>query len=257
MFKLPLRFGKSALIPDGFHPMGQFCDDDVFVVGYPKSGNTWMQVLTSSLLYGFDPRRLPDSLVQELSPDVHYKKAYKRFRTPTVFKSHGLPCPEYKRVIYIVRDGRDVLCSYVKYLNNLGRNITMQEMVHSPSDLWPSSWDDHVRQWKENPFGAEMIFVRYEDLLTQRPLELKRIADFIGVEVDPEDCERIAAATDFTVMKKRVQKFGHDNKHWPKDKAFFRRGVARSYQDEMPADLQRSFVSYSRATLEDFQYEIC
>ena len=97
--------------PRGFDPIGQFQDDDVFIAGFPKSGNTWLQLIIATMIYGLDPARSPEKLTQELVPDVHYKEFFKRFRSPTVFKTHDLPRPEHRRVINIVRDGRDVLCS--------------------------------------------------------------------------------------------------------------------------------------------------
>ena len=31
--------------------------EDIFIVGYPKSGNTWFQNLVVGAVYGMDPRR--------------------------------------------------------------------------------------------------------------------------------------------------------------------------------------------------------
>ena len=87
-------------------PIGEFAEEDVFIVGYPKSGNTWFQHLAVGVLYGIDPRYAPDALVQELHPDVHYKSFYKRFRTPMTFMSHHLPRPDHRRVVYLVRDNK-------------------------------------------------------------------------------------------------------------------------------------------------------
>jgi hypothetical protein len=95
--------------------------DDIFVAGYPRSGNTWMQYLLAGVIFGTDSRLTPDSLIQDLVPDVHYKRFYRRYRTPTFFKTHDLPQPRYRKVIYLVRDGRDAMVSYFHYLNALSK----------------------------------------------------------------------------------------------------------------------------------------
>src|SRR5579862_9101604 len=98
-----------------------FDPKDIFVVAYPKSGVTWMQYLLAGLIFGIDARHAHDSLVQDLVPDVHQRTFYRRHMTPTFFKTHHLPQPEYRRVIYLVRDGRDVMVSYFHFLAATGQ----------------------------------------------------------------------------------------------------------------------------------------
>src|SRR5690242_14739611 len=47
---------------------------DIFIVGYLKSGNTWMQYLLAGLMFGIDMRIGPHSLVQHLITDVHSER---------------------------------------------------------------------------------------------------------------------------------------------------------------------------------------
>ena len=127
------------VVPPGWQPIMATDPADVFIVAYPKSGITWLQNMVAATLYGLDPQRAPDSLVQELVPDVHYKQLYKRFRTPMVFKTHHLPRPEYRRVVYLLRDGRDVMVSYWHHLEALdnGESFTVNRNGVPVGELVP------------------------------------------------------------------------------------------------------------------------
>ena len=67
----------------GLHPIEQTLPDDIFVCGYPKSGNTWFQHLVTALLFGVDVRLAPDALINDLVPDVHFKRYYRRYLPAT------------------------------------------------------------------------------------------------------------------------------------------------------------------------------
>ena len=111
-------FAKSnppSPVPKGCTPITEFDDLDIFIAGFPKSGNTWFQELILAVVFGVDPAFCPPALSHELVPDVHFKEFYQRYQTPMFFKTHHLPRPEYKRVVHLLRDGRDVMTSYYYY----------------------------------------------------------------------------------------------------------------------------------------------
>src|ERR1700749_4611472 len=85
-----------SVVPDGFTSINEFTSRDIFVVGYPKSGNTWFQALASGAVYGVLPELVPMSVVQDLVPDVHGHRWYKRHGETMFFKSHSLPDPRYR-----------------------------------------------------------------------------------------------------------------------------------------------------------------
>jgi hypothetical protein len=64
----------------------QFAPEDIFIVGYPKSGNTWFQDLITAVVYGVHPAFAPPALAQLLVPDVHKQPYYRRFS----FISYGM-----------------------------------------------------------------------------------------------------------------------------------------------------------------------
>ena len=239
---------------DGFVAIGHFEPADVFIAGYPKSGNSWMQLLVSAIVYGLDPLTTPDTLIQELVPDVHYKKLYKRFLPSMVFKTHQRPCPEYRRVINIVRDGRDVLCSYRHFGEALGLPFDMNAAIDGEGVAPFGRWEEHVAAWNRNPYDADKIVVRYEDLLDDCVNQLARMADFLGVPRTVRELERIAVAARFEAMQRREVVMGWDNKAWPRDKAFLRQGKKNAFTRELtPAQLRR-FESRAGRCLQAFGY---
>jgi hypothetical protein len=227
---------------------------DIFVIGYPKSGNTWMQYLLAGLGYGLDARLAPDSLVQDLIPDLHSKRFYRRYLTPTFFKTHELPDRRFRKVIYIVRDGRDVMVSYFHHLNALGHPMEYSKLVGTGEGLYPCRWYEHVESWLENPYGAEIITVKYEALHTNAVGELEKICAFAGLDRDPEMLGWIAQNTAFEMMQGRESRLGWQNALWPRDKAFIRRGKIGSFTDEMPRQALESFLTSSRPTLHRLGY---
>ena len=98
---------------------------------------------------------------------------------------HALfPCAQF---VHIVRDGRDVACSYRKLS---GAKI---ESCYAPK--LPGDVREIARLWKSNlqtvadAFSAiprkQALMVRYEDVVRQTELTLRRISTFLGQEFDP------------------------------------------------------------------------
>ncbi len=247
-------WARAPALPNELRPIAETDPADVFIAAYPKSGNTWFQNLVVGAIYGLDPEHVPDRLVQDLVPDVHYKACYKRYRTPTFFKTHHLPRPEYRRVVYLLRDGRDALVSFWHHQQALqGGAVDFLKMVQEGEGL-PCKWHRHVEEWAANPFGASMLTIRYEDLQREPVRELARFCAFVGEPRETAVLERAAAKSSFGEMRKREERFGWDNAAWPKDKPFVRRGVVGSYRDEMPAEVLTAFLAEAGQTLRKYGY---
>ena len=238
------KLAETKLIDHNLFPINEIKEGDIFIVGYPKSGNTWLQNLVTSLLYCPDASYLPDRLCQEVVPDIYAKKYYKRYGEINFFKSHELPDPSYRKVIYLIRDGRDVILSYYHMNKVLGLAYSLEEMIKEGKGLSPCKWHVHIRLWKKNPFKAEMLFVKYEDLLVNPLEELKRICNFANIERSNETLLKVASTNTFIKMREREDKFGFDNTNWkPKSKneRFFRKGKMKGYLEEIDQNLQRFF----------------
>ena len=145
------------VLPAGYMPATKFSEEDVFIVGYPKSGNTWFQDLAAGVVFGALPAFAPPVLVQDLVPDVHAVQHYKRYATPMFFKSHALPTPDYKRVVYLLRDGRDAMVSYYHQLVVLDKGRVVQgnfdeyELLRMPDT--PTKIEVHFLKSDNGPTG--------------------------------------------------------------------------------------------------------
>ncbi len=240
----------------GLTPITEHDENDIFIVGYPKSGNTWFQNLVSGVMFGVNPLYGPDTLIQEMVPDVHYKRYYKRFWTPMFFKSHRFPQQDYRRVVYLVRDGRDALVSYFHYKTaKMGEEPDFAGMVATGEGIM-GRWHEHVESWLSNPYGAEMIIVKYEDLKRDTVAELERLCAFAGVERDHGWLEQVAENATFEKMhsKEKSGRYYRDDTAWPEDKLFNRRGVVGSYKDEMPPEILELFMRDARDTMARLGY---
>jgi hypothetical protein len=223
--------------------------NDVFICGYPKSGNTWFQHMVAAVVYGTDPELVPDTLLNDLVPDVHFKTYYRRFTDPCFFKSHHLPRPVYRRIVYLVRDGRDAMVSYFHHLSATEGAVDFLATVRDARGLFPGKWHDHVERYMANPYGAEMIVIRYEDLKKDALSQLRLFCEFARIERDEATLARAIEKTSFEAMRRKEARHGWETPGWPKDKPFIRRGKVGSYRDEMPADVLEAFLRDAERTL--------
>lgn len=222
--------------------------DDIFVVGYPKSGNTWLQHLLTSLVYGLDIRYTPPVLMNDLMPDLDVRKFYRRYCSPMFFRTHDLPKPTFRRVIYLIRDGRDVMVSFFHYQAALdGAAPDFEKIVNGAGLPFPCRWDEHVEAWMANPYGAEMMIVRYEALKQDAAAELARIAAFGGLDRDRASVDAAVRNCTFEAMKRYEETMGFET--FPKEKQFVRRGIVGSFKDEMPTEILGAFTRQSARAL--------
>lgn len=255
--ELERRFNDAAASVLQLIPIAQRRLEDIYLVGYPKSGITWLQNLICSAVFGTHSFYTPDSVVQQLVPDILYKLYYRRFREPCIFKSHELPKPEYQRVIYLLRDGRDVMVSYRHHLSALdGKLQDLVAMIRDGEGLFPCRWFEHVESWLANPYRAAILVVRYEDLKMHAAEILPHLCGFIGVQRPAQFLSDIAANAEFEQMRERERQQGWDNPKWPSDFAFVRRGAVGGYRDEMPPEMQELFLEQSSSTLLKCGYAI-
>lgn len=244
----------NRMIHRRYLPINQTNCQDVFLAGFPKSGNTWLQNIIAGIILNMDTENLSDTLSQSLVPDIHSANFYKRFYEPMFFKTHHLPSPEYQKVIHLIRDGRDALWSYYQMKTELGEKITLEEMVLENKGLFPCSWQQHTRAWLENPYNANLLIIKYELLISDPLSELKKICDFIDLERTEKDLHKIIKGNSFSKMKKKESIFGGYNKHLNPNGNFLRKGIIGDFKEGFSPGILQEFENLAGKELAKLGY---
>jgi hypothetical protein len=188
--------------------------DDVFIVTYPRSGTTWMQMILYQLTTGGD-MDLPH--IAEYCPwferSVRSARGFETRPSPRFFKSHlhyaKIPKGNCK-YIYVARDGKDVAVSYYHlYCSYNGYEGTFAEFFDRflRGQVESGCWFEHVRAWWAHRHDANVLFLTYEDLSRDLDACLRKIAAFLGLELPPERLLTIRERCGFDFMKAHEPKF--------------------------------------------------
>jgi hypothetical protein len=185
-----------------------FFEDDVFLVSYPRSGNTWMRYLIARMKYPDRDWTLEN--INQAVPDI-YETSIDDCPRPRLVKSHEPHNTDYPRVVYLYRDGRDVAVSYFNLSQTAyGYKGTFADFLSAMlSGLPPvgfGPWQDHVTKWLSTPSSDSFLPVRYETLCKDTFRTLRTIADFIGLAVDADTIRRAMRASTFSRVKDDVRK---------------------------------------------------
>jgi hypothetical protein len=167
--------------------------DDTFIVSFPRSGNTWTRFLIGNLIQPSGPITFLN--IERVIPDTNAlsKSDLKRIPRPRILKSHQHFDPRYKKVIYIVRDPRDVALSHYNWQRKR-REIDDQYPLERyisrfiAGDLagW-GSWGEHVLSWLATRHNSpDFLLLRYEAMLEEPLHELGKVAPFLGIGATPE-----------------------------------------------------------------------
>jgi hypothetical protein len=220
-------------------------DDDIFLTSYPRSGNTWTRFLVGNFVHPNEPITFLN--VERLVPDM-YKTAdwvLRRRPRPRVLKSHECFDPRYRRVIYIVRDPRDVAISNYHWemkLRSVREECPIEEFVPQWIDgkFWRriGSWADHVNSWMATRDGHNgFLLMRYEDLQANQERELSRVARFMGLDPDSERINRAIERSSAANMRKMEETQGKKwvaTFHTRSDKPFVRKASSGGWRTVLP-----------------------
>jgi len=252
----------------------EFRDNDIFIATYAKSGTTWLQQIISQLIFNGE-----EGLeVAEMSPWVDLRVPPKEVKLPMMeqqthrrfLKTH-LPIdalvfsPESK-YIYIGRDGRDVVWSLYNHHVN-ANHIWYEALNDTPGRVGPPigkppesiieyyhDWlnkDGHpfwpfwenVKSWWEIRNLPNVFMLHFANLKSDMPSEIKKIAEFLEIEIDPNKWNDILDHCSFEYMKEHATKsVPLGGAFWDGgSKTFIYKGVNGRWKDVLSQDDSRKY----------------
>lgn len=222
--------------------------DDTFIVSYPRSGNTWTRFLIANLLHAEEPATFAN--IERLIPDCEAQSSryMKSIPRPRVIKSHEYFDPRYKKVIYIVRDPRDVVLSYYDFQRKyrqiedgfpLPRYVRDFTEGRLNSADW-GTWAENVATWYYTRNGTSgFLLLRYEDMVAQTGPELAKIARFFGVEASAALVRQTIERSSAEEMRKLEKAQGAEwvsTKNKRSDIPFVRTATSGGWKSKLPAE---------------------
>jgi hypothetical protein len=226
--------------------------DDIFIVTYPRSGTTWMQMILYQLT---TDGNMDFPHIYEYCPEFERSAlsagGFEARPSPRLFKSH-LPFHQIPKgpckYIYVVRDGRDVAVSYYHlYRSHYGYRGTFEEFFDRfmRGRVDAGSWFAHVKGWWRHRHDRNVLCLRYEELLGDLEGTIRKIIAFCGLPVREDRFPSILERCSFALMKPHESQFDPlVGKLWEQGLqlgAFLRRGQAGEGKERLNADQTARF----------------
>jgi len=170
---------------------------DLFLVSYPRSGNTWMRFILGYLIRGVDTA-LDWSSLERIAPDIY--KGVDRVNSlagPRIIKIHEPLLDACPRVVYVHRDPREALVSYWFFVRRLvDYREPFSRFLRGPIPSEHGSWKEHLRACRRRiASGPDSIHViAYRDLR----------ADFAGTVGKAVSWSGLGEGVDLEEVRKRT-----------------------------------------------------
>ncbi|CAN7945929.1 unnamed protein product [Ixodes pacificus] len=191
--------------------------EDVFVVGFPKCGTTWMQFIILAI-YNDGAASMDLSEFLQKSPFLEYVGPEAVLASPTgaPIKTHlqydKAPFSEQAKYVYICRNPYDCCVSYyhtTKFPAYRFEDGTFEEFstMFLAGKVDFGDYFDHILSWYKHRNKPNIMWVNYEDLKRDTRSHVLRIALFLGEHYatrllkHPEILGKILETTSIVTMK--------------------------------------------------------
>ncbi len=233
--------------------------DDLHLVSYPKSGNTWIRFLVAALESGGD---VDFTLIGERIPATNVPDdKLLTLPRPRALKTHQPFDPRIRRCVYIARDPRDVSVSFYHYALRTWKNLADLSIddftrLYIAGEVLPDlgTWKQHVAGWVSARQGDDdFLFLRYEDLKEAPLPQVRKLADFLGLERSDVELEAAIERCSFDRMQAKERDnvgTGINQARGDTSIPFIRSGKTGQWRQDLSPDSARAIEEAFRPAME-------
>lgn len=227
---------------------------DVFIVGHPKSGNTWLAYMLAVITHRDFEHRVTLANLQQFIPAVHGNDAmisnFKQLPAPRIFRNEWPVYPRlYPKTIYLVRNPMAVLVSYFHHYRAVTGNdrLTLEGFVQEYlthgclREFEPklARWDRQVLEWLDRSKSQRVMIVKYEEMVRDRRHVLEAVVDFVQIPCSTREVNLAVDRGSFEAMRLEEEQYGAES--YPGEirrrGKFIRQGRVDGWKEEMPLHL--------------------
>uniref|UniRef100_A0A0K0F406 Sulfotransferase 6B1 (inferred by orthology to a human protein) n=1 Tax=Strongyloides venezuelensis TaxID=75913 RepID=A0A0K0F406_STRVS len=218
-------------------------NDDIFVVSFPKSGNTWcrhiiLQLINEDYFNGLVDQFYESPIIECFGGDV-----IELLPSPRVLKTHfdyeDIPKGDGVKYVFTIRNPKDVIVSYYHHHKNFDHyqfsegdfNLFFDLFINGKTEY--GCYFEYLKGWLPHIKNSNVLFIKYEDMSKDLEGYIKIIGNFIGGKAidtlnDEKKIKQIVENSKIQSMQKGVPQIVIETTMNPK---FFRKGCSRDWKN--------------------------
>ncbi|XP_063137123.1 alcohol sulfotransferase-like [Rattus norvegicus] len=182
-------------------------EDDLIILTYPKSGTNWLIEIVCLIQTKGDPKWIQSMPIWDRSPWIETGSGYDKLTKmegPRLMTSH-LPMHLFSKSLFSSKAKNKLDYQAVEHhteiLGALRKNVKYHTRTFRNYMFAYGSWFEHIRGWLSMREWDNFLVLYYEDMKKDTMGSIKKICDFLGKKLEPDELNLVLKYSSFQVVK--------------------------------------------------------